>query len=182
MKKIITLLFVSAIVAGCCCNCSKESAVKSPDGRNRIKLFVNPLSYEVVRDGVTVVGRSAIALQLEGETLTGSGKVARVSCGSYSGRASSPVYKKGEVDLTGNWVYADYGDWGVRLVARNDGVAYRFETKKKGRIKVFSGNYTGVNPINPADTIDLNNGYIECQYTSNPSFGYILKDVITVEN
>ena len=137
MKKIITLLFVSAIVAGCCCNCSKESAVKSPDGRNRIKLFVNPLSYEVVRDGVTVVGRSAIALQLEGETLTGSGKVARVSCGSYSGRASSPVYKKGEVDLTGNWVYADYGDWGVRLVARNDGVAYRFETKKKGRIKVL---------------------------------------------
>ena len=53
---------------------------------------------------------------------------------------------------------------------------------KKGRIKVFSGNYTGVNPINPADTIDLNEGYAECQYSSNPSFGYVLRDYITVEN
>ncbi len=53
---------------------------------------------------------------------------------------------------------------------------------KKGRIKVFSGNYIGVNPINPADTIDLNQGYTECQYTSNPSFGYVLRDYITVEN
>ncbi len=56
------------------------------------------------------------------------------------------------------------------------------ENLKRGRIKVFSGNYTGVNPINPADTIDLNAGYIECQYSSNPSFGYVLRDFITVEN
>ena len=56
------------------------------------------------------------------------------------------------------------------------------ENMKKGRIKVFSGNYTGVNPINPVDTIDLNTGYIECQYSSNPSFSYVLRDYITVEN
>ena len=56
------------------------------------------------------------------------------------------------------------------------------EGLKKGRIKVFSGNYFGVNPVNPVDTIDLNNGYIECQYSSNPSFSYILQDYITVEN
>ena len=56
------------------------------------------------------------------------------------------------------------------------------ESLKKGRIKVFSGNYTGVNPINPADTIDLNTGYTECQYSSNPTFGYVLRDYITVEN
>ena len=52
----------------------------------------------------------------------------------------------------------------------------------KGRIKVFSGNYTGVNPLNPANVIDLNTGYTENQYSSNPSFGYILKECITVEN
>ena len=56
------------------------------------------------------------------------------------------------------------------------------ENMKKGRIKVFSGNYTGVNPINPADTIDLTTPYIECQYSSNPTFGYVLRDYITVEN
>ncbi len=53
---------------------------------------------------------------------------------------------------------------------------------KKGRIKVFSGNYTGVSPLNPADTIDLSEGYTECQYSSNPSFRYVLTDCITVEN
>ena len=56
------------------------------------------------------------------------------------------------------------------------------ENRKKGRIKVFSGNYIGVNPLNPADTIDLNAGYTEHQYSSNPSFGYVLRDYITVEN
>lgn len=56
------------------------------------------------------------------------------------------------------------------------------EALKKGRIKVFSGNYIGVNPLNPADTIDLNAGYTENQYSSNPSFGYVLRDYITVEN
>lgn len=56
------------------------------------------------------------------------------------------------------------------------------DAMKKGRIKVFSGNYTGVNPLNPADTIDLKMGYTENQHSSNPSFGYILRDYITVEN
>ena len=53
---------------------------------------------------------------------------------------------------------------------------------KKGRLKVFYGNYIGVNPMNPADTIDLNREYIECQYSSRPSFNYILKDCVIIEN
>ena len=61
-------------------------------------------------------------------------------------------------------------------------VANAIENMKKGRIRVFYGNYTGVNPINPADTIDLSTGYTECQYSSNPSFGYVLRDYIIVEN
>ena len=56
------------------------------------------------------------------------------------------------------------------------------DSLKKGRTRVFSGNYTGVNPRNPSDTIDLNAGYTENQYGSNPTFGYILKDCIIVEN
>ena len=53
---------------------------------------------------------------------------------------------------------------------------------KKDRIKVFYGNYTGVNPRNSADRIDLNNEYIENQNSSNPSFCYILNHYIKVEN
>ena len=83
----------------------------------------------------------------------------------------------------------DYG-W-VELLELNKFVAAEgtqekvdkvIDNMKKGRVKVFSGNYIGVNPLNPADPLGLKNGYTEHQYSSNPSFGYILKDVITVEN
>ena len=56
------------------------------------------------------------------------------------------------------------------------------EGLKRGKIRVFSGNYTGVNPRDASDTIDLNEGYTENQYSSNPTFGYVLRDCIVVEN
>ena len=47
---------------------------------------------------------------------------------------------------------------------------------------VFKGNYTGINPDDPSDTIDLRKGYIENEFTSYPLFHYILRDIITVED
>lgn len=52
---------------------------------------------------------------------------------------------------------------------------------KKGEIEVFAGEYTGVNPENPEDVIDLRQGYRENAFSSAPAFSYILQDVITVE-
>lgn len=52
--------------------------------------------------------------------------------------------------------------------------------KSKG-IVVFEGNYTGVNPFDPTDTIDLKNPFIENALQSAPSFNYVLDDVITIE-
>ncbi len=52
--------------------------------------------------------------------------------------------------------------------------------KKNGGSFVFRGNYTGVNPDDPADTIDLKNGYTENENTSYPTFNYILSDIITI--
>ena len=40
----------------------------------------------------------------------------------------------------------------------------------------------GVNPNDESDTIDLNQGYRENETTSWATFGYVLEDVITVEN
>jgi basic membrane protein A len=45
---------------------------------------------------------------------------------------------------------------------------------------VFKGDYKGVDPENPSDTIDLNSGYTENENTSYPLFHYILSDVITI--
>ena len=60
-------------------------------------------------------------------------------------------------------------------------LAQTTESLKKGRIQVFSGNYTGVNPRNAGDTVDLTEPYEEHRNSSCPSFGYGLRDVITVE-
>ncbi|MBR5336519.1 MAG: BMP family ABC transporter substrate-binding protein [Lachnospiraceae bacterium] len=45
---------------------------------------------------------------------------------------------------------------------------------------VFKGNYIGVNPDDPSDTIDLQNGYRENEKTSYPLFHYIIPDIITI--
>ena len=55
------------------------------------------------------------------------------------------------------------------------------ENLQKGRIQVFQGNYIGVNPADPTDTIDLTGGYRENEDTSYPTFHYILRDYITIE-
>jgi len=52
---------------------------------------------------------------------------------------------------------------------------------KPGKLQVFQGEYTGVNPDDPSDTINLREGYYENGNSSAPTFHYILKDVIPIE-
>lgn len=53
---------------------------------------------------------------------------------------------------------------------------------RKGSLEVFKGDYTGVNPNDPNDTIDLNLGFRENDKTSWATFRYLLTDVVTIEN
>ncbi len=46
---------------------------------------------------------------------------------------------------------------------------------------VFEGDYQGTNPFDETDRIDLNEGYIENEFMSAPSFGYVLDDIIVEE-
>lgn len=52
----------------------------------------------------------------------------------------------------------------------------------QGAVTVFQGDYEGVNPEKPEDTIDLREGYQENRDSSVPSFHYILRDVVRVED
>ncbi len=54
------------------------------------------------------------------------------------------------------------------------------EKFRTGRVPVFLGDYTGVDPDDPADTVSLKEGYIENAHSSSPSFHYILTEFITV--
>lgn len=55
------------------------------------------------------------------------------------------------------------------------------EAFRKGRLQVFKGDYTGVNPADASDTCDLSRGFSENRESSLPSFHYILDGVIEVE-
>ena len=133
----LSLLGVLAL-AGCCFFSEPGAdavAAVSPDGRNEIRLWTNPLAYEVLRGGNVVVSRSEIGMKVDGTCLVPCASC-RVQREVKSGVAETPIYKKARIDLSGNETFVDFGDWGVRLAARNDGVAYRFETKMPGRIRV----------------------------------------------
>ena len=109
----------------------------SPDGKNEIRLYSDTLVYEVLRDGVVVVAKTEIGLKMDGKCIVegldrSTGPLSIFECNSPA--EDSPVYKKTKVDITCNGKVATFGDWKVWLVARNDGVAYRFETAKPGVI------------------------------------------------
>ena len=107
----------------------------SPDGANEIRIYQNPLSYEVLRCGKIVVARSDIGLEIDDGWLKPTSEPA-VTRLVKSGWVLTPVYRKSAVDLSGSEAYADFGGWGVRLMARNDGVAYRLELTRDRRMRI----------------------------------------------
>ena len=115
-----------------------EIAAVSPDGRNKIRLYLNPMAYEVLRDGKVVVAKSSISLRIEGRRLSREAEEEEpvVSTGRVMGKFFPKVYKKGKVFESGYETNVDFGRWGVRLMARDDGVAYRFETRFPEKIRV----------------------------------------------
>lgn len=162
MKKTLMALTVCAVAAGCCLcpdpNKPVATAV-SPDGRNVIRLWANPLAYAVSRDGVEIVAKSAIGLTRDGQGLAAAGRPS-VSQRTETGREPSPVYKKESLDLAGTFVTAGFGDWGVELAARNDGVAYRFTSAKGGTVTIDSESATVALP-----------GDARCWYNTTGAFG-----------
>ncbi len=94
---------------------------------------------------------------------------------------------KGQVH--GNDVGAGFDEGWVEMLELNSLVAAKGSDEKieelkeefrKGKIEVFKGDYTGVNPDDPNDTYDLNKGYKENSEHSAPTFHYVLQNVITI--
>jgi len=135
MTKIRAMAIAAAAAAAAGCvapKCADPSAtVTSPDGRNEIRLYQHPLSYEVLRDGVTLVSRSPIDMTVDGRSFAAESerRAAPVIVREVAERVLSPVYKKSTIDLSGRYASVLFGDWSVELAARDDGVAYRFATQ-----------------------------------------------------
>ena len=101
-------------------------------------------------------------------------KIETVVTGKIHGTDVSAGFDKGWIEMT---------DLNMHVAApgTQEAMASVIEQFMRGRGDfVFRGNYTGVDPNNPSDTINLQNGYTENENTSYPTFHYILKDVITI--
>ena len=125
---------IFALVSACACAYAGAADLTASFGGNEIRLYTNPLAYEVAKDGAIVVARTPIGVSLDGKSLEKGAKLVAKSTGSESGTIAVPVYKKASVDGECKWSLADFDDFAVRLVARKDGVAYRIELKKPGVI------------------------------------------------
>ena len=103
-------------------------------------------------------------------------KIESVVSGRIHGTDVSTGFEKGWVEML---------DLNLQAAAPGtqeamDGAIEQFKSGKSDF--VFRGDYTGVNPDDPKDTIDLSAGYTENKNSSYPLFCYILSDVITIEN
>ena len=116
-----------------------SSAAVSPDGRNELRLEIGgkDMAYSVWRGGKAIVEPTRFSLSVEGRgALNGAGAEPKATMRKVEGTIATPLYKKSSVDLAANETRVDFGDWAVVLHARNDGVAWRFETNFGGEIVV----------------------------------------------
>ena len=119
---------------------TKFSAV-SPNGLNEVRLEVGAkgMSYSVWRRGKALVAPTEISLRTKEHGFMSGGNP-KTMTRKIEGKVATPIYKKSEVDLAANETRVDFGDWAVVLHARNDGVAWRFETKYGGEATVTAEN------------------------------------------
>lgn len=89
----------------------------------------------------------------------------------------------------GNDVSAGFEDGALEILDLNMNIAAKgtqmvidstIDIIEEDPAAAYRGAYKGVDPVDPTDTIDLVNGYIENADSSAPSFHYVLEDVIQI--
>ena len=144
--KMTKIAWVVGLVAGLSSMALAKEDCKvavSPDGKNEIRLEVGEggMAYSVWRNGKAFVEPTPISLVFKGRgKLDGKGASPAVTGRKVEGKLATPIYKKAQVDLAANETRVDFGDWALVLHARNDGVAWRFETKFDGEATVTAEN------------------------------------------
>lgn len=102
--------------------------------------------------------------------------------------AGQPIESRLHCDIHGNDAGGGFDGGWVRMLPLNQTIAARgtqdmidrsIEGFKEGKIEVFKGDYTGTDPTDPTDTIDIRAGFTENQNQSAPSFHYILDGITT---
>ena len=113
--------------------------VKSPDGKLDVTVQVGPrLTWAVQHEATPVVAPSAVSLTLAGgEVLGRNAAVSGTKTVAVNTTFATPIYKKRQVVDHYNQLTINLkGNYGLIFRAYDDGVAYRFFTRRKGELTV----------------------------------------------
>jgi len=136
VKVLCLTLFVAG---GINLQAQKSYQLQSPDGKLKALVEVDKsIEFSVSHDGTEVLALSPISMSLQGgEVLGADPKVSKVTKGTVNKIIPAQFYKKTAVtDAYNAMTLLFKGNYSVEFRAYNDGLAYRFVTKKKGEIVV----------------------------------------------
>lgn len=142
MKKVLhftLLLFLSTLTLYA--QKKQSFQLSSPDGKIQVKVEAGAKLQWSVRHGAqSIVEPSFVSMKLAGgETLGDQAKIVSSKTDKISDKFTAINYKKAVVeDIYNQLTLQCKGDYGIYFRAYNDGVAYRFFTKKKDSITVLS--------------------------------------------
>jgi alpha-glucosidase len=132
---LIAVLLLSSIILNAQKN--KIFEIKSLNGSIDLKVEVGAkLQWSVQHNGQQIIAPSSISLQLQGgEILGDNAKIKSANSEKITTQIQAINYKKAIIPDEYNQLTINCkGDYGIIFRVYNDGVAYRFFTKKKGGI------------------------------------------------
>ena len=143
LRKFYLLFLVQATFT---VNAQKAFTISSPDGNLQLKVDAGKrLQWSVTQQSQTIIAPSSISLTLQtGEVLGANPKIRTpLTIGAIFEKINNKItalnYKKEIVDDSYNQLTLSCkGDYGVIFRLYNDGIAYRFFTKKKDSIVIRS--------------------------------------------
>jgi alpha-glucosidase len=134
----VLILFISSLVHA---QKSKSFNITSPDGNIQLKVGAgSKLQWSVTHQSQAIIAPSSISLKLQsGEVLGDNAQITSSKNEKVNNKIAALNYKKDTVEDNYTQLTLNCnGDYGVIFRAYNDGVAYRFFTKKNDSIIIQS--------------------------------------------
>ena len=133
------------LITGMNCWAQKEFVLTSPDGKLKATVNVGEqITYSLMHESTVVLSASPVSMTLStGEMLGKAPKGVRAKQTSVNRKVTSPFYKKSEVTENYNELALAFnGNYGLIFRAYNDGLAYRFQTTRKGELIITAEEFT----------------------------------------
>jgi alpha-glucosidase len=143
MLQVKNFLFIAILSVGFRMQAQKVKTftINSPDGNIQLKVEAGTkLQWSVTDQGQTIIAPSSVSLTLQtGEVLGESPKISNSKIQKINDKIAALNYKKDTVqDNYSQLLLTCKKDYGVIFRVYNDGVAYRFFTKKKDSLIITS--------------------------------------------